>query len=482
MQAHAKAFVALLLVLSLTCATALAQAGAAARPQTAGNLLQAVREAANFERSDPRQKLVDAIQQAQGAPANQMLQEVLSEVQNRHQTDDANFVGHCIIALGEVGDKAATDTLLEALQDQNLEVAYQGAVALGKIWEGEGLRSPEAVQVNVALLARFYSPLPDLFIYGPGGAVCRINNIMERQRVGQRTAEQLRSDVDTWLVANASGLPSPGNWPWQLLLRRVLVGQDAAERQQAVQALLQKRALGPVEPILEVIARGETPEQRRDTLADLLGQITGVVYPPSGQSADSAQEAVEAWRQKWIQSLKTQTTQKHVDYAWNELENALRRYEQGPSDASAERVADLRSVLVCQLPGPGAIPSQASPDARKLMTEPLKSKKAVASALKVLQRPDVTDFEEATALESIDREMAKEHGAVVGEQFLQPLARLAATETNTMFSTRLGNILWAISGVPLQLDDPSAETRAEQLREWARTLEARQGIRLQLPI
>jgi hypothetical protein len=145
-------------------------------------------------------------------------------------------------------------------------------------------------------------------------------------------------------------------------------------------------------------------------------------------------------------------------------------------------VTDLRSVVVYQLPGPGAIPTQASPEARELMTAPLRSKRTIAAAVDVLQSGESTDFAKANALEDIEREVARDHGPVVGEQFLQPLARIAATETNTMFTTRLGNILWAVSGVPLQLDAPSAETRANRLREWARTLEAREGISLQLPI
>lgn len=482
MQRHAKAFVALLLTLSLTCTTALGQAGGGARPQTAGDLLRDIKEAANFERGDQRQRLVEAIEQAEGDTAGQMLQEVIAEVQNRHQTDDANFVGHCIIALGEAGTRAATDTLLDALQDQNLQTAYQAAVALGRIWEGDRLTSPEAVQVNVALLARFYSPLPDLFIYGPGVAICRINNIMDVERVGQRTPQQLRSDVDAWLVNNTAGLPSTNNWPWQLLLRRAIVTDDAAERQTAVQSLLEKRALGPVGPILDVLAREEAPEQLRSSLADLLGQVTGVPYPPAGQSENSAQQAVARWRQMWFERLKTQTDEKYIDYAWTELENALRRYEQQPSDEAAQRVTNLRSVVVYQLPGPGAIPQQASPEARELMTEPLRSKRTIATALEVLEDGESTDFAKANALEDIEREVARDHGPVVGEQFLQPLARVAATETNTMFTSRLGNILWAVSGVPLQLDAPSAETRANRLREWARTLEAREGISLQLPI
>lgn len=475
MRRHGRAFAALLLALSLTCV-------AAQQAVAAGELLRPIREAANYERGEEREGLVSQIREADPAEAGRMLREVIAEVENRHETDDVNFVMHCIIALGEIGDVDATEALLDAAQDQNLRIAYRAAMALGRIWEEEGLRSPEAVRVNVDLLAHFYSPLPDAFAYGPGIALSVINGLMSAEEAGRRGPEQLRSDVDDWVQANRNDLPPLLEWPWQLLFRRVLVSEDAAERQEAIEALLQQRALGPVEQILDAIRRQQLPEQELEALADLLGQVTGVPYPPPDYVNNTVEDAIEEWRERWMDRLKTRTDQKYLDYAWKELELALRRYEVQPSDADAQRVAALRSVLVQQLPGPDAIPAHASPEARTLLTDPLQSKQVIAAAVQVLQDEEATDFDRASALEDIEAEVRRRHGPVVGEQFLQPLANVAAAETNLMFATRLGNILWAISGIPLQLEDPSQQVRDRRLQDWAEALEAREGIALELTI
>jgi hypothetical protein len=452
--------------------------GVTAQEETTGEPLMALKNAANYERAEKRAALVQAIRDASGQASAQMLQSVIAEVKARNQADDINFVGQCILALGELEAEEATEVLLGALSDPDQQIAYQATVALRRTWEDRDMADQAARQVSVALLAASYSDLPGPALLGRRLAFARVNNVTGERAPAGFTAAELRSAIDRWLLANIDGLPGVGNLPWQVVLRLALVSQDQAVRAEAIQALRQRRELGPVGLILEVLADSGTPEEVRSGLSALLGELTGIPFPPQEEASDSP---VAAWRKLWMEELKSRTDAKHTSYAWRELERNLLHYLSEPGDAAAERLADVRAAVIAQLPGPGAIPAVTSAQARDLMVPVLESKEAITAALAVLSDPDAADYDKAEQLGNIEEEIATPHGREVGMQLIEPLAQAAARETNPMFATRLGNVLWYISEIPLELTSDSPEQRREKLTEWAQVLERKRRLSIQLP-
>ncbi len=438
--------------------------------------LAALEEAPDHERGAKRQDLIEAVKTAPDEVASNLVQQLIARVENRRELEDKNLVGQCILALGSLRENEATDVLLDALEARNMQIAYQAAIALGQIWEGKGLGDAQAREVTVELLTVLYSPLPPLTAYGPGLALCRINGIQDVDTADGLPPGQLLSTIDQWVLANRDRLPAAGNAPWQLLLRTVLASQNQAARQEALQALLQQRSLGPVDPILDALQEGSVPQNLQNSLTDLLSRVTGVSYPPAGLQED--QDPVAAWRKQWYARLKTDTGEKYTRYAWNALERTLTDYLAEPTEAKAEQIKELRSVILYQLPGADTIPDDASPTALSLLEEPLKSKRIVASAVGALQDPQSSEFQKDQNLTAIEQETSKPHGQEVGEQFLEPLARLAYEEGNFRFAERLGNILWTISGIPLQLDDRDQQVRRQRLQAWRDALRKKHGIAL----
>jgi len=334
------ALVAACLVSAFLCSTILAQT--AETTKSPRELLEDMRKAPSYERPEVRQALVAADGEAASL--------LVAELEKGDQTADANFIANCIIALGDLKAQQATDALLAALESPNMQIAYLAAKALGNIWEGQGSADPTVKRVNAALLALLYSDIPPVGVYGPGLALVRINNIAVR-RPENLTPEELVSNIETWANGNSDALPPVDQQPWQLNLHTVLTTRDAAVRQAAFQALRQKRALEAIEPALEALA-GNADADVRNALGSLLTELTGVPFPPQGQSASDPAEEVAQWRELWLNELKQRTEQRFIDLAWSELDKKLRLYYDSPSDEAAKAVRDYRNVLIFQLSGP----------------------------------------------------------------------------------------------------------------------------------
>ncbi len=443
--------------------------------------LSALRATSHFERGKVRARLVRQVQQDQPETADQIVQAALAEFQGRHESDDVNLVGHCILLLGELKAEQATDPLLEALEDADLQISYQAATALGVIWEGRGGSGAEVQKVNLALAAKLYGEVPNLLVPAPGIALCRINNILPADQAGGLSVDQLRARVDQWVAANGSSLPPLLEQPWQMVLRLGLTTQDTAERDRAIAALRDKGDLEPIEPILGALVSSDTPDSLRTELAALLGALTGLPYAPPEGTPPWTQAAVSAWRAGWYKEVRQRADQKHADYVWHELEGALRSYLANPSDAAAARVADLRAALLYLLPDPDAVPVAASATVKEFLTEPLTSKGLIADNLTTLQNAQAGDLERKMALDVIRGEVKLPHGPVVGAQFVNPLVAIAYNEANTTLATLIGEILSEITRIPLQLNASTLDSRRAALRKWIEKAREKKSIDVRLP-
>jgi len=452
------------LVAALLCPTIFAQTSEA--PQSPEAALAELRDAPTHERAEKRKALV-ALGQEAVAPT-------LAELNKGSQSEDMNLLANCVIALGELKADAATDSLVQLLHSSNLEVAYFAAEALGAIREGKGAADDTGKKVNAALLAFACSDVPPEATYGPALALVKINSI-NLARPENLPAPELTRKLVEWANANSNALPPAADQPWQLNLRTLLTSTDAATRQAALQALRQKRALEAVEPILGVLARNSAGAAKQD-LSKLLGELTGVLFPPPGGTTDSA-EQVAAWRVLWLDKLKKETGPSYTQLSLRELERNLRNYDRAPDENGADMVRAYRSVLIHQLSQPEDIPPGTSPKARDLLTPALESKQKIAAAMQVLEGSPA-DYDKTIQLNVIQDEARETQGKEAGLQFLSRIAQLGRAEVNETVAIQIGTALGLISGIPCNLDADSLDARRKQLDEWI-SIVRMQGIAIE---
>ena len=435
--------------------------------------LEALKEAPADERTQKRQALVEL---------GELAIDPLVEAVGGYQTGaDANYVGQCMIALGELKAESATDTLIDVLDSNDLQLVYLGSAALGSIWRGKGSQE-EAKKVNAALFGVFYSDVPPLTLFGPGLALAKING-MPIQRPDSKTPAALYDEISAWLEAHPDALPPADQRPWQLNLYTARRTQDAAERQAALEAFGQTRSLQAVEPILAVLADEESaPDAVRQELGAVLGDLTGVPFPLAEGDADvTVAEQVYDWRWwGWLDKLRQQTDERYVSYAWRQLEKALRDYAGSPDEESAALVQYYRAALLSQLPDRSALPGSASDKARELLAGPLDIKKRIAEALNQLEG-GIPDFDKQTQLRNVAEETEKKFGQEIGALFLGRLAALARDEVNLNIAKQYGAVLSGISGIPCDLGYSALEKRQENLDEWQQEVLERGGVPLELP-
>ncbi len=452
------ALIAACLVFALLCSPVLAQVEEG--PQTAQAALTQMREAADYDMPEARNTLVDDF----GQDAVPLL---VGAIPNIDPSESPAYLLNCIVALGELKAKEGTDVLLQQLKSSNMEVAYLAAEALGKIWEGQTSANDTVRRVNAELLALLYSDLPSVAAYGPGIALASINSIPV-QRPENLQPPALIAEVDKWANANADRMPPTDQQPWQLNLRALLTTTDAATRQAAQQALLQKRALEAIDPAMDALAEGVSSDVQQ-AVVSVITQLSGVGFPPSAASNAPVDEQVAAWREEWINNLKRQTQQRYIDLAWSQLERALRLYMDSPSEESAKPVKDYRSVLVYQLGGADAIPADASPKARSLLEPALEAKKQIADAMAVLQGSPPA-YEKQIQLRVIIDQASTEVGKEAGKQFLGDLVALARNEENEQVARQIGTALGLISTVPCSLSATTLDDRRQQLNDWVQSV------------
>ena len=458
------------LLLGLCFLTAAAFGQEAVTAADVRSALEDLKEAPGHERTEKWEAVVKLGDVAADA--------LIAEVEGHQQTEDASYVGWCMLALAELKAERATDALIGVLGSSNMQLVYQAASVLGTVWEGKRGTDEKAKQVNAALLGSLYSDAPSAAYLGPALSLVKVNGIPV-SRPESMKADDLSAEIDRWMAANPAALPAVDQRPWQLNLRMARTSSDPAVQQSAIQAIRQKRELGPVEAILDALAEeASLPDAVRTELAGLLGELTGVPFPPQGADGP-ADEQILRWKRLWVQVLKAKTDRKHMAYAWRELESSLRRYDDSPSEATAKQVRDFRAVVIYQLPDPDAIPGGASARAKKLLSKPLEIKKRISAAMTALERQAMAS-EKLSQLKIIDAQVSQEGGQEIGVLFLGGLAALAGPEVNQPVLRQIGDLLSTISGIPCDVSSIRPEKRRSDLEKWAETVR-KIGLPLEIP-
>ena len=417
--------------------------------------LATLRSTAAYERAAAR---ADVVKHGELA-----LDPLVTAVAGRETAEDTNFVLNCVIALGEIADARATDTLVQVLGESNMPMALAAARSLGQIWEGTNAGTPEVQKVNAALLALLHSELPEVGVYMPGVALVQINTIPLARPHGL-PVDELRAGISDWFTRNPDALPAPGVRPWQLNAYMALHSQNAAAREAAVSALQQQRPLGAIDATLEAMAAGTTVTP---DLRNLLADLSGVPFPPRGVPDDAdLVTQIEQWRWQWLARLATQTDRRHVDYALSGLEGALQHYVEAPTDEAAEPVRFFRAALLSQLSDPDAVPATVSPKARTMLNDPLERKRIIQDAVATLA--EVTAPLDKTAqLRIIQAQIRHDTGREVGMMFLSPLFDRAYREETPAVAGDMGEVLSRIRGIPVALKNISLlDMRQARLDRW----------------
>lgn len=415
--------------------------------------LNNLRNSRPFRRQDARRELVSV-----GQPA---VQPLIDEVSGYKTIGDQNYVVNCIIALGDLGDPAATDVLLQTLQSHNEHISYQSGVALGKIWE-EQQSSSRIAEVNAELLGVFYQSYPDMKGMGAAIGLSRINGFSFRpQDLSMDT--DLRTRMEQWWTTGQADLPPLDAQPWPLLLRRVIVNQNNQARQQ----LISRKPLEAVDRIVRHLARpgSEVPQNVWQNLGNVLAQITGVEFPPSdaGQGA-GRKEQVARWAQKWAVKLRQTTDKEHINYVWRKLEEKVQQLKMEPTDQLTGEIQGYREILLTQMASPDDIPPDASREVTRLLAEPLEVKQDIADSVAQLQQ-SVPDWQKLELLQDIKDSLTEPGGTEVAGQFIGRITALARKEKNKNVLALLGDVMSRISGIPCDLTSETVD-RSQAMKDW----------------
>jgi len=459
MASYRRAMLGMLLAMVLLFAqSAFAQQGAGAE-EVSAKLLE-LKDSPPSERAEKRKEVL-----ALGAEAAGLL---IQEVSRAATEKDKNYIAHCIVLLGELKEPGASEVLLKALEVNDKQVAYLAARALGSIWKDKGGVDERSKQINAALLSIFYQKAPGPEAFGPGIALVDINGIpLAPQDVVD--AQKLLEGIDEWMDQAEQSLPPRQDQPWPLLLRTVVKGRTPAIRQEARNVLVARKPLDAVDSVLELLRREatEVSEGVWGSLGELLGDITGVPFPPGASegNASSRQQLVELWKERWFETLRKRRSEQERRYCWSKLEEHVLRMYMTPSDETAREIQNYRRVLLAQLDGPGDIPEDASKGARQLLEKPLEVKEKIGKLLVAAKKASEPE-QRMTELYDIKKAVAEDIGKEVGAEFLEEFTALARRETNSENLTLLADIMTRVSGIPCDLSQDTDVERNRAIDEW----------------
>lgn len=423
-------------------------------------LLTELREAPAYKRSKVRRKIVSR--------GPEIIEDLVAVIERWPESpEDALVTSQCILALGEIGDAKATPVLLKQLEQNNLVLAYHAAVALGNIWDGKGRDQTDNVKaLNARLLAAMHCGRPLSTLRGSGLALARINvpNLEFGRFNNTKSAGplELRQKLDEWFAKHPDRLPPLAEQPWSLQLHAAMGASDPELRGRAATMLLESKTQELVDLILENLADKTTDQAIRDELGSLLSKLTSIAYPPQ---VEPEEDPASKWRELWFEALKGRKGDNYVAYSWNALERYLHDYYETHDEKVAERITELRVVLMHQLAAPDSIPETASGDARELLKAPLESKQHIAEAVEILQQK-TGELEKTAAQQRINRQLHKAWGNEMGKQFLQEFVDLASAEEDEVLARPYGDFLGTITDIPCQLRADSQAQRREALKRW----------------
>jgi hypothetical protein len=330
--------------------------------------------------------------------------------------------------------------------------------------------------LNGLLLSKVYGLTPDPLTRQSVVTLVFVNNIDDDLRPNEvplRTTEELIAQTSQWFEQNANRLPLLVKRPWELHLHTMITSQDQDARTAAFESMRNLRPFEAVDLILALLENPEDMDQGvRDRLAQLLGLIAGINYPPE---TEEDQSPVSAWRDLWFQKLREDVLtgaklNEAINYLWSALERTLYAYNTDPNQAAADRIKEFRIALMHRLGRPQDIPATATDGARSLMLRPLSSKLAVAQGLAEFrartQQRDVP-------LADVAAHLQQPYGRHIGVQFLQEIVNLAFIEEDEIIAFELGGLLRAITQVPVTLSVEDINERRDALTAWVEKVQER---------
>jgi len=429
-------------------------------------LLRELKETEPYQRSDKRAQLVKI-----GPAAVEPLADVLKAFR---QEQDANFITHCALALGEIQAvdraqrRAATDALMVALRAPSSQVQYGAAVALQGLWSEDAASDMEALRVvNAALAASLLEAQPSPSAYGPGLALLRINSPGNSSSVTltSLTPEELRDEAEAWVADHPDLLPPLADQPWELLLAKVRRDTDPEGRQQAKAILVREKPLAAVDTLARYLKSGKLSTQLWADMADVLTGITGRQFPRT-PPAENPGALVDQWMKDQEEYLKGQKGDAYRRYSWQRFERAVARANEDPTQENLQQVERLRTILLHQLDAPADFPQGASVMATGLIEKMLAAKAVFAQALKDLQQATASE-QQIVYIGKMQQVTDGEGGKAISRQFLDAVVACTRKQERPLILASLARLLTTITGVPLLFgQDVTAKDVNNIIDQW----------------
>lgn len=330
-----------------------------------------------MEYAPPRDRGKKALALARDGDAEEaipLLVELIEEYLE-HKDMDTHFIVGAVQALTHMGSDArddATAPLLELLDSLSRELRYVAALALGRIWEGEGPEESETVREINTLLLSSLETAEGAERYGPALALTRINADTGITNPESAEPDVLEDEVLEWFFQNRNRLLEPEERPWPLLMRDYLRAPDSQEAEEARALIIERKPLRSVDYLAEALLAADAEDAIRDNLADMLGEVSGVGIDISeARQAEEIREVVHQWRGRWHEELKTRKDQEHRDYTWWALEKAVRQAKTNAYPEDFEHLQAIKEVVINQYDTGREIPDDASRLPRELVAEHL---------------------------------------------------------------------------------------------------------------
>ncbi len=436
-----------------------------------------------LRRAEPHERGKIARRIAEEAEIEEARAELVNIIEHHFDYEDTHFVVSCIIALAHLGPEAAEEDSVNALimamkESDASQIRYSAARALGYLLKERGSENTDMIrETNTALLS-YSEESVGAERYAPSLALFRINediDFSEGERMPDRWAqslepEELAERVYEKLLENQDRLLDLENQPWPLLVSSYLHAPESDRGREARDLLGDKEPLEAVDFLFNRMQRTSPQEAEWEAMAELLNDLTGVdIDQAQAEAADDISDFMANWRSSWHETLRERIDERHRNYAWNALEQAIQaaRFQAYPEDF--ELLQDLQMVILNQHESANQIPAFASETSRELMEEQLSIKEDFKNTKEDLTEPRDPDARriESRHLLNLVRDPT---GEKIGFLYLDELLEIAREEENSKVLSDLSRVLSTIGGVNIVLEE-DIEARANTIDNWRQRIE-----------
>ncbi len=388
------------------------------------------------------------------------------------QQEDAHLVSTCIIAISLIGPDAreeSTETLLVALDSFFAEIRYSAARALGRLWAGEGSEETEIIQkINTNLLS-YAIRAEGAERFAPGLAMTSINDDIPIDAPANQAQSleprELLSQVFPWLIRREARLTGVEDWNWPLLVQTFLQRPDSEVGRNAKDMLLSDKPIEAIDFLFSRMKDIDPSEALWKRMSELVSELADVEFDREKAQNAAQEDTYDGFmfnrEADWYNNLTTHKDDKHRNYAWMKLEEAINAAKFRAYKRDFERLELIKEVIRHQFDSTEHIPEDASPSSRRLMREPLRLKNKILTAIQDYEKAEDTN-DRISAVQTLLDVSHRDKGKEIAELFLEDFFDIALAEDSPRILSDLGIMLTNVLNVRVVLDE-DREIRRQEL-------------------